>query len=49
MRGKSGSAILTCRQNFEQRFIPIVVLESPKAKVKGISDGKILARVEDIN
>lgn len=44
MRGKSGSAILTCRQNFEQRFIPIVVLESPKAKVKGISDGENISQ-----
>lgn len=46
MRGKSGSAILTCRQNFEQRFIPIIVLESPKAKakVKGISDGENISQ-----
>ena len=44
MRGKSGSAILTCRQNLEQRFIPIVALESPKAKVKGISDGENISQ-----
>lgn len=44
MRSKSGSAILTCRQNFEQRFIPIVVFESPKAKVKSISDGENISQ-----